>query len=57
MAEEVEKVNPALVARDADGKAYTERYEAVNAILVDEFRKDIAKWRNWKPRLRVLQQP
>ena len=57
VAEEVEKVNPALVARDADGKAYTERYEAVNAILVDEFRKDIAKWRNWKPRLRVLQQP
>jgi uncharacterized protein YdhG (YjbR/CyaY superfamily) len=33
VAEDVEKVNPDLVARDADGKAYTVRYEAVNAML------------------------
>ena len=40
MAEEVEKVNPDLVARDADGKAYTVRYEAVNAMLLNEFLKE-----------------
>src|SRR5207237_7224706 len=31
VAEEVQKVSPALVTRDADGKPYTVRYEAVNA--------------------------
>jgi predicted RNase H-like nuclease (RuvC/YqgF family) len=40
IAEEVEKVNPDLVARDADGKAYTVRYEAVNAMLLNEFLKE-----------------
>ena len=39
VAEEVEKVNPALVARDAQGKVYTVRYEAVNAMLLNEFLK------------------
>lgn len=39
VAEEVEKVNPALVARDAEGKVYTVRYEAVNAMLLNEFLK------------------
>jgi uncharacterized coiled-coil protein SlyX len=39
VAEEVEKVNPDLVARDADGKVYTVRYEAVNAMLLNEFLK------------------
>ena len=39
MAEEVEKVNPDLVARDEQGKAYTVRYEAVNAMLLNEFLK------------------
>ena len=39
VAEEVEKVNPDLVARDVDGKAYTVRYEAVNAMLLNEFLK------------------
>src|SRR5205814_708037 len=33
VAEEVEKVNRDLVARDAEGKVYTVRYEAVNAML------------------------
>src|SRR5258708_31105052 len=37
VAEEVEKVNPDLVARDATGKVYTVRYEAVNAMLLNEF--------------------
>ena len=40
VAEEVEKVNPDLVARDSDGKAYTVRYEAVNAMLLNEFLKE-----------------
>ena len=40
VAEEVEKVNPDLVARDAEGKAYTVRYEAVNAMLLNEFLKE-----------------
>jgi hypothetical protein len=40
VAEEVEKVNPDLVARDAQGKPYTVRYEAVNAMLLNEFLKE-----------------
>jgi hypothetical protein len=40
VAEQVEKVNPALVARDAHGKAYSVRYEAVNAMLLNEFLKE-----------------
>jgi len=43
VAEDVEKVNPHLVARDADGKAYTVRYEAVNAMLLNEFLKEHRK--------------
>jgi hypothetical protein len=40
VAEEVEKVNPDLVTRGADGKPYTVRYEAVNAMLLNEFLKE-----------------
>src|SRR5438034_7118046 len=43
VAEQVEKVNPDLVARDADGKVYTVRYEAVNAMLLNEFLKEHRK--------------
>jgi hypothetical protein len=39
VAEQVEKVNPDLVARDAQGKPYTVRYDAVNAMLLNEFLK------------------
>jgi hypothetical protein len=39
VAEQVERVNPDLVARDADGKVNTVRYEAVNAMLLNEFLK------------------
>jgi hypothetical protein len=39
IAEEVEKVNPALVARDEEGKIMSVRYEAVNAMLLNEFLK------------------
>jgi len=40
VAEDVEKVNPELVARDEQGKPYTVRYEAVNAMLLNEFLKE-----------------
>jgi predicted ribosome quality control (RQC) complex YloA/Tae2 family protein len=40
VAEEVDKVNPDLVARDAQGKPYTVRYDAVNAMLLNEFLKE-----------------
>jgi hypothetical protein len=40
VAEEVEKVNPDLVSRDEEGKAFTVRYEAVNAMLLNEFLKE-----------------
>src|SRR4029079_2239688 len=43
IAEQVEKVNPDLVARDAEGKVYTVRYEAVNAMLLNEFLKEHRK--------------
>ncbi len=43
VAEEVEKVNPDLVARDDEGKPYTVRYEAVNAMLLNEFLKEHRK--------------
>jgi len=39
VAEEVEKVDPALITRDGDGKPYTVRYDAVNAMLLNEFLK------------------
>jgi len=43
VAEQVDKVNPDLVARDEQGKPYTVRYEAVNAMLLNEFLKEHRK--------------
>jgi trimeric autotransporter adhesin len=43
VAEDVEKVNPDLVGRDAEGRVYTVRYEAVNAMLLNEFLKEHRK--------------
>src|SRR5207253_8920894 len=40
VAEQVEKVNPDLVVRDEQGKVYSVRYEAVNAMLLNEFLKE-----------------
>ena len=40
IAEEVEKVHPDLVARDENGKVFTVRYDAVNAMLLNEFLKE-----------------
>ena len=39
----MENVNPDLVARDEQGKPYTVRYEAVNAMLLNEFLKEHRK--------------
>ena len=43
VAEEVEKVDPDLVARDDKGNVFTVRYEAVNAMLLNEFLKQHGK--------------
>ena len=43
VAEQVEKVSPDLVARDEKGHVYTVRYEAVNAMLLNEFLKEHQK--------------
>jgi Chaperone of endosialidase len=40
IAEEVEKINPDLITRDREGKPYTVRYDAVNAMLLNEFLKE-----------------
>ena len=43
VAEDVEKINPDLVVRDKQGKTYSVRYEAVNAMLLNEFLKEHRK--------------
>jgi hypothetical protein len=43
VAEKVQTVNPDLVARDRDGKPFTVRYDAVNAMLLNEFPKEHCK--------------
>jgi trimeric autotransporter adhesin len=43
VAEDVEKVNAALVVQDREGKPYTVRYDQVNAMLLNEFLKEHRK--------------
>jgi len=43
IAEEVAEVNPDLVVREKDGEIYTVRYDAVNAMLLNEFLKEHRK--------------
>jgi len=43
IAEDVAEVNPDLVVRDENGEIYTVRYDAVNAMLLNEFLKDHRK--------------
>ena len=43
IAEEVAKVNPALVLHDKEGKPYTVRYDQVNAMMLNEFLKEHRK--------------
>jgi len=43
IAEEVAAVNPDLVVRDQNGEIYSVRYDAVNAMLLNEFLKEYRK--------------
>ncbi len=43
IAEEVSKINPDLVVCDENGEIYTVRYDAVNAMLLNEFLKEHKK--------------
>jgi hypothetical protein len=54
IAEEVAKVNPDLVVRDEDGKIYTVRYEAVNAMLLNEFLKEHRKVEQMQKQIETL---
>jgi arginine/lysine/ornithine decarboxylase len=40
IAEDVQKISPDLVTLDADGKVGSVRYDAVNAMLLNEFLKE-----------------
>ena len=51
VAEQVEKVNPDLMIRGEDGKPYTVRYQAVNAMLLNEFLKEHSKVEQQEARL------
>jgi ribosomal protein S15P/S13E len=53
IAEEVAQVSPDLVVRGADGEIYTVRYDAVNAMLLNEFLKEHRKNRSRKRPLRA----
>jgi hypothetical protein len=54
VAEEVEKVNPELVDRDERGKVYSVRYDAVNAMLLNEFLKEHRKVEQLEKQVEVL---
>ncbi len=43
MAEEVERLNPDLVIRDAEGRPQTVGYEQIDAMLLNEFLKEHRK--------------
>ena len=54
VAEDVAKVNPDLVVNDRDGKPYTVRYDAVNAMLLNEFLKEHATVQELKKEITAL---
>jgi hypothetical protein len=56
VAEDVEKVSPTLITRDADGKPYTVRYEAINAMLLNEFLKEHRKVERLEAALEAVNQ-
>jgi len=55
VAEDVAKVDPDLVACDDEGKPYTVRYEAVNAMLLNEFLKEHKKVEEQENRIARLE--
>jgi hypothetical protein len=54
IAEDVEKISPALVTRDKEGKPYTVRYDQVNAMLLNEFLKEHATVQELKKEVAAL---
>jgi tRNA/tmRNA/rRNA uracil-C5-methylase (TrmA/RlmC/RlmD family) len=54
IAEEVAEANPDLVVRDVNGDIYTVRYEAVNAMLLNEFLKEHRKVEKLEAALEAL---
>ena len=54
IAEEVAKANPDLVVRDDNGEIYTVRYEAVNAMLLNEFLKEHRKVAELEKQIKAL---
>ena len=56
IAEEVAKVNPALVLPDKEGKPFTVRYDAVNAMLLNEFLKEHRKSEKLEAALEAVNQ-
>jgi endosialidase-like protein len=56
IAEEVAKVDPALVLPDKEGKPYTVRYDAVNAMLLNEFLKEHGKVEELEKEVQALKE-
>ena len=56
IAEEVDKVDPDLVARDDNNQIYTVRYQAVDAMLLNEFLKEHQKLDEQKAEIQELKQ-
>ena len=54
IAEEVASVNPNLVVRDENGETYTVRYDAVNAMLLNEFLKEHREVQELKKQVAAL---
>jgi len=54
IAEEVAAVNPDLVVRDQNGDIYTVRYDAVNAMLLNEFLKEHRKLQEQEATIALL---
>jgi Chaperone of endosialidase len=54
VAEDVEKVNPDLIVRDQEGKAYSVRYDQVNAMLLNEFLKEHKQVQDLKAALEAV---
>jgi hypothetical protein len=54
VAEQVEKASRDLIVRDAQGKPYAVRYEAVNAMLLNEFLKEHRKVEQMEKQIEAL---
>ena len=54
IAEDVADVNPDLIVRDENGEIYTVRYDAVNAMLLNEFLKEHRKVERLEKQIEML---